>query len=168
MKNIGLPEIRNYKRTDYKGGTQNWNIDQDKNGNLYFANNNGLFQFDGSSWKKYSLPNLSAIRCLKIDDSGRIFVGGYDEFGYFEANSKGKLVYFSVSKLINKDNIKAIDFIWKIHIHKGEVLFQSFTRAYIFKNQKLKLLESPNRFQFSFQVKKPTLFSGYFCRNIGI
>ena len=80
VKNIGLPEIRNYKRTDYKGGTQNWNIDQDKNGNLYFANNNGLFQFDGSSWKKYSLPNLSAIRCLKIDDYGRIFVGGYDEF----------------------------------------------------------------------------------------
>ena len=44
VKNIGLPEIRNYKRTDYKGGTQNWNIDQDQNGNLYFANNNGLFQ----------------------------------------------------------------------------------------------------------------------------
>ncbi|HWR94662.1 MAG TPA: hypothetical protein VN192_05640, partial [Flavobacterium sp.] len=43
IKNIGLPEIRNFKRTDYKGGTQNWNIDQDKNGNLYFANNNGLF-----------------------------------------------------------------------------------------------------------------------------
>ncbi|MGZ9735238.1 triple tyrosine motif-containing protein [Flavobacterium sp. GNP002] len=158
VKNIGLPEIRNYKRTDYKGGTQNWNIDQDKNGNLYFANNNGLFQFDGSSWKKYSLPNASAIRCLKIDDSGKIFVGGYDEFGYFKANSKGKLVYFSVSKLINNDNIKAIDFIWKIHIHKGEVIFQSFTRAYIFKNQKLKLLESPNRFQFSFQVKDKLYF----------
>mgnify|MGYP003539016698 CR=1 FL=1 len=44
VKNIGLPEIRNYKKTEYKGGTQNWDIDQDKNGNLYFANNNGLFQ----------------------------------------------------------------------------------------------------------------------------
>ena len=42
VKNIGLPEIRNYKRTDYRGGSQNWNIDQDKNGNMYFANNNGF------------------------------------------------------------------------------------------------------------------------------
>ena len=39
VKSIGIPEIRNYKRTDYKGGTQNWNIDQDVNHNLYFANN---------------------------------------------------------------------------------------------------------------------------------
>jgi hypothetical protein len=47
VKNIGLPEIRNFKRAEYKGETQNWNIDQDKNGNIYFANNSGLFQFDG-------------------------------------------------------------------------------------------------------------------------
>ena len=37
VKNIGIPEIRNYKRTDYKGGTQSWDIEQDKDGNMYFA-----------------------------------------------------------------------------------------------------------------------------------
>ena len=84
VKNIGMPNIKNYKRTEYKGGTQNWNIDQDKNGNIYFANNSGLIQFDGSTWHKYSLPNGTAIRSVKIDSSGRIFVGGNDEFGYFK------------------------------------------------------------------------------------
>ena len=73
VKTIGLPEIRNYKRTDYHSGTQNWDIDQDKNGNLYFANNNGLLQFDGSSWQTYSIPNSANVRCVKIDKvSGRI------------------------------------------------------------------------------------------------
>ena len=158
VKNIGLPEIRNYKRTDYRGGSQNWNIDQDKNGNMYFANNNGLFQFDGSTWRKYTLPNSSAIRCLKIDNSGSIFVGGYDEFGYFKSDSKGKLVYHSISKLINQDEIKTIDFIWKIHLQGDEVIFQSFAKAYIFKNKKIKLLEAPNRFQFSFKVKNQLYF----------
>jgi DNA-binding CsgD family transcriptional regulator/ligand-binding sensor domain-containing protein len=153
VKNIGLPDIRNYKRSDYKGGTQNWDIDQDKNGNLYFANNNGLFQFDGSSWRKYNIPNSSAVRCVKIDNSGKIFVGGYSEFGYFKSNSKGKLVYYSLSKMINKSNFKLMDFIWKIHIHNDEVIFQSFERTYIFKNKKIKILEAPKRFQFSFQVK---------------
>src|SRR3970282_838667 len=113
VKNIGLPEIRNYKRTDYKGGTQNWNIDQDKNGNLYFANNNGLFQFDGSTWHNYPLPNPPDTRCVKIDPSGKIFIGGYSEFGYYKTNSKGKLEYVSISKMVNKKKI--IDFIWKIH-----------------------------------------------------
>ncbi|MNQ79173.1 hypothetical protein D3C85_941070 [compost metagenome] len=75
VKSIGLPDVRNYKKNEYKGGTQNWNIGQDKNGNLYFANNNGLLQFDGSSWRKYALPNLTSVRCLKIDDSGKIYVG---------------------------------------------------------------------------------------------
>ncbi len=151
VKNIGLPEIRNFKRTDYKGGTQNWNIDQDKNGNLYFANNNGLFQFDGSTWRKFPLPNSPDTRCLKIDPSGKIFIGGYSEFGYYKTNSKGKLEYVSLSKLVNKKKI--IDFIWKIHLFKNEVIFQSFARIYIYKNNKLKIVEAPNRFQFSFQVK---------------
>lgn len=158
VKNIGLPEIRNYKRNDYKGGTQNWNIDQDKNGNIYFANNNGLFQFDGSSWCKYSLNNSSAIRCLKIDAFGRIFVGGYNEFGYFVSNSKGSLKYFSISKLLDANSIKKIDYIWKIHIFNNEIVFQSFSGAYIFKNNKIKLLKAPKRFQFSFQVNKRLYF----------
>ena len=158
VKSIGVPEIQNYKRSDYKGGTQNWNIDQDSNGNLYFANNNGLLQFDGTSWNKYQLPNASSIRCLKIDKSGRIYVGGYNEFGYFEANKKGKLIYFSVSKLVNENNINLIDFTWKIHILEDEVIFQTFARAYIYKKNKLRLLEAPSRFQFSFTVKNQLYF----------
>ncbi|HEU4791219.1 MAG TPA: triple tyrosine motif-containing protein [Flavobacterium sp.] len=158
VKKIGLPHIKNFSRTEYKGGTQNWNIEQDKNGNLYFANNNGLLQFDGSAWTKYPMPNVTFVRCLKIDASGRIFVGGYNEFGYFKPNSKGKLEYFSVSKLIKRDNPKIIDNIWKIHFYKGAVFFQSFKTTYIFKNNKVKILEAPNKFQFSFQVNDHLYF----------
>ncbi|WP_338407853.1 triple tyrosine motif-containing protein [uncultured Flavobacterium sp.] len=158
VKSIGLPEIRNYKRTDYKGGTQNWNIDQDKNGNIYFANNNGLFQFDGATWSKYSLPNLQAIRSLKTEKSGKIFVGAYNEFGYFKSNLEGKLVYFSLSKFLSKDLTSTIDMVWKIHLYKDEVIFQTFAGAYIFKNNKLKLLKPPTKFQFSFQVNNKLYF----------
>lgn len=158
VKSIGLPEIRNYKRTDYKGGTQNWNIDQDKYGNVYFANNNGLFQFDGSSWRKYNLPNLSVIRSLKIGDSDKIFVGGYNEFGYFKPNSKGRLIYFSISKFLPKSKINTIDIVWKIHIIKDEVIFQSFESAFVYKNNTLKVLKAPARFQFSFNVNNRLYF----------
>ncbi|WP_337968431.1 triple tyrosine motif-containing protein [uncultured Flavobacterium sp.] len=152
VKNIGLPDVRNYKRNEYKGGTQNWNIGQDKNGNLYFANNNGLLQFDGSSWRKYPLPNLTSVRCLKIDDSGKIYVGGYNEFGYFQPDTKGRLKYTSLAKHVDKRKIKIIDFIWKIHSFNNQTIFQSFARIYIFKNGKLSILEAPKRFQFSFVV----------------
>lgn len=158
VKNIGVPDVRNYKRNEYKGGTQNWNIGQDKNGNLYFANNNGLLQFDGSSWRKYPLPNLTSVRCLKIDDSGKIYVGGYNEFGYFQPDSKGKLKYTSLAKRVDSKKIKIIDFIWKIHSLNNQIIFQSFARAYLFKDGKLSILEAPKRFQFSFVVNNRLYF----------
>ncbi|KAF2512572.1 helix-turn-helix and ligand-binding sensor domain-containing protein [Flavobacterium foetidum] len=158
VKNIGLPDVRNYKRNEYKGGTQNWNIGQDENGNLYFANNNGLLQFDGASWRKFPLPNRTSVRCLKIDQSGKIFVGGYNEFGYFEPNEKGRLTYTSLSKYVDKNKIKIIDFVWKIHSVNNQVIFQSFARAYIFKNGRLSILKAPKRFQFSFTVNNKIYF----------
>jgi DNA-binding CsgD family transcriptional regulator len=158
VKNIGLPEIRNYKRSDYKGGTQNWNIDQDENDNVYFANNDGLFQFDGSVWSKYTLPNKSVVRSIKTDKSGKIYVGGYNEFGYFKPNTNGQLVYFSLSKYLNKKNISTIDIIWKIHIYNNEVIFQSFENAFILKNNRITIMRPPSRFQFSFISGKRLFF----------
>ncbi|WPR72645.1 triple tyrosine motif-containing protein [Flavobacterium sp. NG2] len=153
IKNIGLPEITNYKRSEFKGAAQNWNINQDKNGNLYFANNSGLLQFDGVRWTKYQLPVIPVVRSLKIAPSGKIFVGGYNEFGYFESNSNGKLIYQSISNLIKSKKNEVLDMIWKIHFYKDEVIFQTFNAIYIYKNNKLRTLKAPNKFQFSFQLK---------------
>jgi ligand-binding sensor domain-containing protein/DNA-binding CsgD family transcriptional regulator len=158
VKKIGLPLIKNYNRTDYKGGTQNWNIDQDKNGNLYFGNNDGLLQFDGSTWNKYKAKNSDEIKSLKVDSNGKIYVGCYNEFGYFKANSKGKLEYFSISSSLNNKALNTIDFIWKIHLYKDEVIFQSFDRIYIYKNNKIRTINAPKRFQFSFLTNSKLYF----------
>ncbi|OYU79549.1 MAG: regulator [Flavobacterium sp. BFFFF1] len=152
VKGIGLPELRNFKKSEYKGGTQNWGIDQDKEGRMYFANNSGLLQFDGTYWTKYSLPNNSLIRSLKVAASGRVYVGGYNEFGYFEPGDKGRLIYHSVAKLVDRNSINLIDFIWKIHVMRDKVVFQSFGRLYVFEDGKLTIVEAPKRFQFSFLV----------------
>ena len=47
---IGTPQILNYNNDQYKAGMQNWDIAQDKNGILYFGNNEGLLRFDGRFW----------------------------------------------------------------------------------------------------------------------
>jgi hypothetical protein len=59
---IGLPDITNYEKTVYNGGTQNWEIKQDRNGIMYFANNEGLLTYDGTYWKIYPLPNKTIVR----------------------------------------------------------------------------------------------------------
>lgn len=153
IKSIGLPEIRNYRKSEYGGATQNWCADQDGNGNLYFANNNGLLQFDGSSWTLYPLPERPAVRSLKVGKNHRIYVGGYNEFGYFAAGTNGKLSYHSLSKRLAKESRDLIDFIWKIHTSGDEVIFQAFTSIYSYKEDKLSVVDAPERFQFSFMVE---------------
>jgi ligand-binding sensor domain-containing protein/DNA-binding CsgD family transcriptional regulator len=162
VKKIGLPLIKNYSRIEYKGGTQNWNIDQDRTGNLYFANNEGILQFDGSIWTKYKAKKLDAIKCLKVDPSGKIYVGCYNEFGFFKSNSKGKLEYFSISKYLDKKKRNTIDFIWRIHLYKDEVIFQSFSGLYIYKNNSIKFIKAPKKFQFSFLINSRLFIQDFY------
>lgn len=153
IKHIGLPDIRNYRKNEYKAGTQNWAVDQDARGMVYFANNNGMLQFDGSSWTNYPLPVSPSVRSLRIGLQGQVYVGGYNEFGYFLPGEQGRLEYHSISVRINPDARKLIDFIWKIHVLGDEVIFQSFAKLYVYKDGKLRILDAPDRFQFSFAVE---------------
>ncbi|RIV47482.1 regulator [Flagellimonas pelagia] len=159
MKGTGLPNIKNFTKTEYQSGTQNWDIHQDSNGNVYFANNNGLLQYDGSTWRTYRIPNSTNIRSVKFDSiSGRIYVGAYNEFGYFESDEKGNLDYVSLIPKIQGDGYQSTDFIWKIHLLNDEVIFQSFTAAYILKNESITVIPVEGRFQFSFKVKDKVYF----------
>ena len=152
IKNIGLPDIKNYNQSEYEGGTQNWEMDQDKNENIYFANNNGLLQFDGTTWRKYKIPNSDAVRSVKVDPNGKIYVGGYNHFGYFEANENGKLIYHSLSRFIKVAKNASLEYIWKIHLFNGGAIFQTFDAIYFYRNGKIQIIKAPNRFQFSFLV----------------
>ena len=73
---IGIPAVVNYPKLTYNAGSQNWGIAQDKNGIIYFANNQGLLSFDGTFWRKYPLPNKTIVRSVAVDKNNRIYIGG--------------------------------------------------------------------------------------------
>ena len=86
----------NYYKGTYNAGLQNWDIGQDNNGIIYFANNEGLLSFDGRYWELYPLPNKTIVRSVEIGPDNRIYVGGQDELGYFSPASNGRLTYHSL------------------------------------------------------------------------
>src|SRR5438552_4014806 len=90
---LGTPAIKNYTHDEYNAGSEMWDIKQGKNGLLYLANEDGLLTFDGSYWKTYPLPNRSGIKSIAIDATGRIYVGGQDEVGYFFPDEAGILKF---------------------------------------------------------------------------
>ncbi|MFN8258252.1 MAG: hypothetical protein U0W24_21365 [Bacteroidales bacterium] len=131
--------VKNFTRNEYKSGNQNWNIAQDRNGVVYFANNNGLLVFNGNAWRVCPLPNHTTVRSVATDNSGRIYVGSFQEFGYFVADEFGTLHYTSLSALLKNYDFHNEE-IWKIIIHDDAVYFQSFTVIFKYKNNQIETI----------------------------
>ena len=88
QEQIGRPFITNYSYQEYESHPTNWWALEDKDGIMYFANNDGLLQFDGVNWNIIDI-NDSGARCLVQDDKGTIFVGGGGEIGYLKPTQIG-------------------------------------------------------------------------------
>lgn len=124
------PRVRNFHKNIYKAGTQNWDITQTTGGCMYFGNHTGLIEFDGTKWDHYYVYNGTAIRSLKyIAEQRRIYVGAFDEFGYFEPGSDGKLRYTPL-----KYEFPGVEFMTEFHdIHKIDDWMYFCTDTEIYK-----------------------------------
>lgn len=125
------PISRSYTVTDYNAGIQNWSAIQDERGVMYFGNNKGLLEFDGNNWRLHELPSKSIVRAIYISNDRRIYVGSYEEFGYFERNSLNALVYHSLKSEV-KDFRFQNDEIWNILPVQGDIVFQSFGSLFFY------------------------------------
>lgn len=140
-----IPPVYNYTTNNYKAGNQNWAIAQGANGVIYFGNNNGLLSFDGVNWVLHSLPNDLSVKSIFIDNKSiteRIYVGSFEEFGFFERNESGQLSYHSIKERVTDYNFHN-DEIWSILSYKGKIYFQSFSRIFAYDDNNIEIID-PN------------------------
>jgi len=151
------PIVTQFTKKDYNASNQNWSVGQAANGMLYFGNNQGLLEFDGSLWKTYKMPGKKTVRSLMVDKDNRIYAGSFEEFGYFEKDKTGQLNYVSLSAKL-KNYFMQNDEIWTILNMDGTILFQSFTSYFTYKNGKVKGYRCPFTFLF-FNIYNHKLFT---------
>lgn len=144
IKSIGIPNIVNHSRNQYNASTQNWSITQSKKGFIYFGNNDGILEYDGTNWELFPVPNASVVRSvLAIGDT--IYAGAFEEIGFLAPNSNGKLVYNSLKSLIPIE-YSNFDEIWNIFEIKGKIIFQSFKYIFILSNNKITTIKPQSKF----------------------
>ncbi len=129
---LGLPFSKYISSSEYNSGMLNSSITQDKRGFMYFANNFGLLEFDGNTWRTYPVRDGSKVRDLALDPGGKIYVGAQGDFGYFLPDSTGLLTYNSLSSDL-PDDCRNFDDVWKVFIGKDEIFFCTQNKIYIFK-----------------------------------
>jgi len=101
------PLVQNFYRDNYKSGTQNWAIVQDKNNAMYFANNNGLLQFNGTKWINFVINNKTNLRSLLYSSDGRLYASTFNEFGFYNLKGNNQLEYHSLSESLNISKLES-------------------------------------------------------------
>jgi AraC family chitin signaling transcriptional activator len=153
-----LPPIVKYAPNHYGAGNQNWMISQDQNHYVFFANNEGLLEYNGSNWKLYPSPNETIIRSVKVIDN-KVYTGSYMEFGFWTRKSDGQLNYTSLSQTI-KNKILDDEQFWNILNFDQWVVFQSLNRIYIYdtKAGNFKIISPDTGINKSFRTNNSIYF----------
>jgi signal transduction histidine kinase/DNA-binding response OmpR family regulator len=140
--------VKNYSRKDYHNQHQNWSVIQDRRGIIYVGNQGALLEFDGSSWRGIYVKNRNT-RSLAVDGNGTIFIGGRDEFGFMEPDSKGNLQYVSLVEHLD-DKKKSFGIVWRTFTTNRGVYFRTSKFLFRWYDGKLKVWESKTSFKAAF------------------
>jgi serine phosphatase RsbU (regulator of sigma subunit)/ligand-binding sensor domain-containing protein len=141
---LGKPFVQSYMPKQYQAATQNWDIVQDELGIMYFANNEGVLQFNGVDWSVTPVSNKSTVRSLDLDNNGIVYAGGINEFGYLRPNETGKLEYVSISANVAEEDKKFGD-IWRTIATREGIYFQSNTHLFRWAKGKIKVWKPKKR-----------------------
>ncbi|MBL7863372.1 MAG: hypothetical protein JNK10_00750 [Cyclobacteriaceae bacterium] len=109
-----------YFLSHYKPGSDKYNyvsfdIHQDLNGILFFANRSGVLQFDGRTWNQ--IPSHGAVYTLTATASGELYAGGSSGFGKITHDESNQLAYHPLS-----DSLKNIHNVFDSHA-EGEIVY---------------------------------------------
>jgi len=135
---------RHYTPKEYGAFPQNWAAIQNAQGVMVFANGDGILKYDGVAWEFHSLPNLSVVRSLAMDENGRVYVGAYNELGYLTADHQGNYQYVSLLSHLSPEQ-RVFDNIHKTYVLNGEVIFNTERSLLIWGNEQFHEIPWPER-----------------------
>ena len=148
-QNPGMPFIRNYSPAEYRASQQNWAIEQDRRGIIYFGNNDGLLEYDGISWRLIKLPG---VRALAIDKNGRIYTGLENDIGYLEPNPSGTFVYHSLKEKLPESDRNLAN-IFNVFIIDDMVVFNTNEKLFLYQKDNIKIIRTSYNYHLSFFVR---------------
>ncbi len=120
-----VSEVTNYSNNDIgKAAPKTFDIAQDSQGLLYFANEYGLLEFTGSSWKILLQPNNRSPISSLLSYGSRIYVGSINEIGYTAKNIFNQIYYISLNDLL-PENCTNFSQVWGIFEIQNNIYFCS-------------------------------------------
>ena len=106
----GYPLVEKVSGEDAGAEGYTWNMVWDEDGVAYFGRDR-LWRWDGVNWKAVGPPGLRLLRGLAFDEEGRLWIGAFNEFGYYDPETD---TYTSQVHLLPRSE-RGFGEVWKIH-----------------------------------------------------
>jgi len=128
------PFIRNFTPKEYGAAPKSFGSIQDKRGIIYIANDDGVLEYDGNSWRLISLPNKNHTHSMALDSTGTVFVGADEEMGYLKPDQTGAMKYISLNSFTDSAHL-GYGSVWQIAVIEPYVYF--LTQKKVFRYNKV-------------------------------
>ncbi len=156
-RETGFFPIRNFTPEDYNNAMpKNSAITQDHRGVMYFANDEGVLEYDGIRWRLFRVSNGESVHALALDQNGRVYVGAVNEFGYLAPNRLGELEYVSLTGFL-PDSLLGSFTVWYIHCLPEGVYFQTNGHLFRWDGNNINAWTAPGKFHTSFSINNRIL-----------
>jgi len=118
---IGTPAIQRYE-PDLEVYPRNFAVTQGPSGIVYVGNAEGVLSFDGTRWRLHETNDRDLVRTLAHDGAGRLYVGGYDGFGYIETPAGPDSRYVDLTGHFNIEDPDFAD-VWQLEVTPEGIFF---------------------------------------------
>lgn len=145
---LGIPLIHNITPEEYGLESQNFSISQDAKGQLYVGNLGGILIYDGHHWTHLRFTGAPS---LEYGNDGRMYAGGYNEFGYIKENSNGTFLYISLMNTITPDQ-REFGAIVDVIAGENAIFFFTKTKIYTWDGATTRLIDESKDFINLFKV----------------
>ncbi|MDT8409626.1 MAG: GGDEF domain-containing protein [Wenzhouxiangellaceae bacterium] len=118
---MGRPAVQDFQ-TDVDVYPRFLSVVQGPSGLVYVGGAEGLLSFDGARWEKFAINQDEVARALAHDGQSRLYVGGYNAFGYFETPLAQGAGFVDLSARFDLEDPDFAD-IWQILVAPEGVFF---------------------------------------------
>ncbi len=139
----GSPFFTNFGAEDYRAQERNFDVVCDAQGNVFFANFQGVLHYDNSRWQVYMTPDISRISALLSDGKGGVYVGGYNTMGVLQVTPQGGLAYGKLRGGVADSTLRTGEILKIVPRGDGFVFVGEQRLAYVVRDSLLSTVEVP-------------------------
>ncbi len=128
---VGAPLIQRFTAEDYQVAPRHFSVLTDDQGRVFVGTMEGVLIFSHGRFETITLPSDSSARKLLLGDRGRIYVAGYDHFGYLRQDRLGEWSFVDLDERFTESpGPHSLGDVWDVVLLGVDAYFLTAERLY--------------------------------------